>query len=217
MKGFAGFLWKLTQIASVGLFFVLLIAGGVLAASGKLQATRLKAALEAYRGKTAEVPVAPKGSLEEEWRKVEEARADMERSHRKREEELKKLQDLGQMNLAQLQIERERLEAARAAAEKAESAAKKEIGELQKQKIDSVTEANLPIYQTMKGQELASIMLKWDEKEPVRYLRLFSPKKATEVLRAMQQDVAYTTVGQDAPKGAQPRFDQIVAELQRVP
>lgn len=217
MKGLIGFLWKLTQIASVGLLLVLLVAGGVLWAGGKLKRDRLKAAYDAYQGKKAEPPPPPKGSLEEEWRKLEQARADMERSYRKRDDELKKLRDLEQMNLAQLQIERERLETVRAAAEKAEAAAKKEKEELQKKKIDSVTESNLSMYETMRGQELTSIMQKWDEKEIVRYLRLFSPKKASEVLRAMQQDAAYTTVVKDAPKGAQPRFDLIVAELQRVP
>lgn len=217
MKGFLGFLWKLAQVASVGVLLVLLVAGGVLWAGGKLKRDRLKAAFEAYRGKEVEPPAPPKGSLEEEWRKVEQARADMERSYRKRDEELKKLRDLEQLDLAQLQIERERLETVRAAAEKAEAAAKTEKEELQKKKIDSVTEANLPIYETMRGQELTSIMQKWDEKEIVRYLRLFSPKKASEVLRAMQQDAAYTTVAKDAPKGTQPRFDLIVAELQRVP
>lgn len=212
MKHLLSGLWKLAQVACVAV--VLLIA--ILAVSIAPSKERLRGAYAALQGRRTEGPPPPRTGIEEEWRKLEESRAKAEESQRRREEELRRLQDLSAVELARLDQERKRLELARKDAEKARADAKKERDELEKKKIDQVTESNLTIFEEMKGQEVATIMTGWTDPEIVRYLRLLSPEKAAQVLRAMQADGSpYRTLPPDAPKGTTTRLERLVPMLQQ--
>jgi hypothetical protein len=105
-----------------------------------------------------------------------------------------------------MEKEREDLEKLRIEASESLAISKKERKALLAEKIDTVTEANLPIFNKMKGQELADLMLSWRDNEIVRYLWLLPASKSAEVLRAMQQ-----------PNGAYSaaRLEQIVQTLKK--
>ena len=128
----------------------------------------------------------------------------MDRTFATREEELKSFQDKTRLDLQRMEKDREDLEKLRAQASLDLASAKAERKLLTEEKIDAVTEANLPIFSKMEGQELADLMVSWKDPEIVRYLRLLKASKSAEVLQAMQQ-----------PNGTYPaaRLQQIVQIL----
>lgn len=205
MRSFVKLMWVLAQGACVGIVVLTMGLAFVLLWTGDLSSDRIGAAWNALRGKRPAPPLRVHGPAEEEWQRIEQTRTEMSETFRLREEELRNLQEASRMALAQAQRERERLEGARSKAVEAEAKAKREREELARVKFDRVAEAIVPIYERMKGQELASMMMTWEEKEIARTLRLLSSRKSAEVLRAMQSEPTART-----------KFDKVVAELQRV-
>jgi flagellar motility protein MotE (MotC chaperone) len=179
--------------------------------NGTLTKERLRSAWAELRGKKeAPKPVEP-ATVEEEWAKLEETRARIELTLRKREEELKSLEARTKLDLAQIEIDRRALEESRAAAEKALAELKKEREAFEQKKIDAVTKANLPIFEEMKGQDLSALMAGWSDADVIRYLRLLSPEKAADVLKAMGQQ---GSPWREAPKNGGPtRYQQIATAL----
>ncbi|GEM_PF-3459916 len=216
MKGLLGQLGKLVQIVCTAVVLLLLLLAMWLVPSGKLSRERLRAAYAGLQGKKAETPPSESPKTDEEWRRIEETRLRSETAHRRREEELRRMQDLTAVESARLDEERRRIDAARSESDKLRAALKKERDSLESKKIDQATEANLPIFEQIEGQDLAALMFGWDDKEIVRYLRLLSPEKSAEVLGAMQAEgSAWRTPDKDAPKGTPTRFERIVRLMQQ--
>lgn len=212
MSGFLAQAWKGFQLICVTAVLLLAVLAIWLFATGSLSKGRVNSAWQALRGKKPEPGPGVPGPIEEEWKKLEEHRAKTELTLRKREEELKNLETRTKLDLAQLEIERQNLNAAREEAEKMIAAVKKEKDDLAAKKIDAVTQTNLTIFEEMKGQDLSALMAGWsDNAEVIRYLRLLSADKAAEVLKAMGLQ---GSPWRKLPEGGGPtRYDRIVEAL----
>ena len=186
MKAILGHVWKGLQVGSVTLLALLFIFLLYLIFSGTVTSEGFDRALIAMKEKPAPLPEPVPQDLEEEWEKIRQVRERTEKTLQVREQELKSIQDKTRLDLQRMEKEREDLEKMRKQANLAVAAAKKEKKELLTEKIDAVTEANLPIFSKMEGQELADLMLSWEDKEIVRYLWLLPASKSAEILQAMQ-------------------------------
>ncbi len=206
MKELLGHLWKGLQVGSVTLLVLLLGLALYLFFSGTVTSDGIERAMTALREEPAPEPEPIPKDLEAEWNKIRKVRERQERTYRIREEELKSVEDKSRLDLQRMEKEREDLEKLRIEAGESLAVSKKERKALLAEKIDAVTEANLPIFNKMKGQELADLMLSWRDNEIVRYLWLLPATKSAEVLRAMQQ-----------PNGAYSaaRLEQIVQTLKK--
>lgn len=206
MKVLLGHVWKGVQVGSVTLLALLFFFGLYLFFSGTVNRENLDRAMTALKEEPAPLPEPVPKDLEAEWDKIRKIRERQERTFQIREQELKSVEDKSRLDLQRMEKEREDLEKLRKEANASLAEAKKERKALLEEKIDTVTEANLPIFNKMKGQELADLMLSWRDNEIVRYLWLLPASKSAEVLRAMQQ-----------PGGAYSaaRLEQIIQTLKK--
>lgn len=204
MKAMLGQAWKGLQVGSVTLVAILLALILFLTISGTVTLEGLDRARTAMATKPVPPPEPVPKDLQAEWEKIRAVRERMDRTFATREEELKSFQDKTRLDLQRMEKDREDLEKLRAQANLDLASAKAERKLLTEEKIDAVTEANLPIFSKMEGQELADLMVSWKDPEIVRYLRLLKASKSAEVLQAMQQ-----------PNGTYPaaRLQQIVQIL----
>ncbi|MBI2900353.1 MAG: hypothetical protein HYY17_09215 [Planctomycetes bacterium] len=215
MSHFISQMWKLAQIVCVAIVVLVGLLAIWLAWTGSISRERLRGAYGALQGRRSEPPGAVRPAEEEEWRRIEETRSRMDTTHLKREVEWHKLHDMTEVELARLESERKKIEEARAEMEKEKAALKKERLDLDARKTSQAQEANLPIYEEMKGQDLAALMTGWDDKEIVQTLRLLSPEKAAQVLRSMSDAASpYRQRPPTPPAGFKTRYE-LIADAMR--
>ncbi len=187
MKAMLGHLWKGVQYGSVALLAILVITLLALVISGTVTSEGLDRAMTALKKEPAPPPEPVPEDLEAEWNQVRTVRDRMERTFQARENEIKSFEDKTRLDLQRMEKEREDLEKMRKNAAQALADVKKERKALTVEKIDAVTESNLPIFSKMKGPALADLMVSWNDTEIVRYLWLLPASKSVDVIKAMQE------------------------------
>jgi hypothetical protein len=212
MNNFIGWLLKAYAVVAafaVSLVVLMLI---VLFWSGGLSRSRVDAAWQALRGRAPAVD-----------RTVEPRRTDgiaeREQILEKREQELKKVDELTTTRLTLIRAEQETLEQKRREALAATAEAKKVQEENALAKTDAELAANVPILSRMEAPGIVSVLKAGDDARFVRYLRALRPGKAAEVLEALRTDPQFEDefrrVPQDAPPGTKTRAERLNEEMKK--
>ncbi|HLF93249.1 MAG TPA: hypothetical protein VJB14_07300 [Planctomycetota bacterium] len=209
--------------AAVAAYTMLLLAiiAAVLLGSGTLSPERVKEAVQVLR--------TPKEkSVERTPTLTDEARKELEKTQRQRQEtlvlrekDLQKLEARLTGELVQVRRGRDDVEKARKDLKDDREQLKKDQEALAASKIDAEITANLPILSKMDGVGVVSLMKGWDDARFVRYLRAMKPAKAAEVLDTVRGDpqfeAEFRRLPEDAPPGAKSRADRLMDEFKKAP
>jgi hypothetical protein len=211
-------LWKVFAAVSGLVVSALLVAAGVLFASGAVSGARLQQAARVLRdgpAPSARPAVEPPPSADDAARRqAAEALA-------RKDEDLRRLD--GRVAARQAQVDAERL---RLAEEAARLKADREKLDRERQatvqaKNDADLTANVPILSKMDGASIVTVLRGWDNATFVRYLRALRPGKAAEVIDALQSDPTFEQEFRrppaGSPRGSRTRAELLMEEFKKAP